>query len=224
MTPEDLAGLIDLSILRPDATKKDIEELLRKAMQFPFASVCVPPSYVEFAGMFLAGRKMNISTVVGFPMGYQTTHTKVTEAKEAVEKGAGEVDMVMNISAFKSGETAAVEEDIKAVVSAVPRTVVKVIIETCYLTYQEKVYAVDTVVRAGAHFVKTSTGFGPGGATVDDVKLLKETAGGRIKIKAAGGIRNLDAALEMIEAGADRIGTSVGAEIVEDFQKKEELF
>ncbi|MBI5560358.1 MAG: deoxyribose-phosphate aldolase [Deltaproteobacteria bacterium] len=217
MTLEELANRIDCSLLRPDATKRDFEKLLERAIKFPFASLCVPPSYAGFISKLLKAR-LKVCAVVGFPLGYQTKGAKVFEAMEAVQNGAGEIDMVMNISAFKSGEFIAVEEEIRAIVSALPRTVVKVIIETCYLTDREKVLAVEAIVRAGAHFVKTSTGFGPKGATLGDVRLLKEAARGRIKVKAAGGIKTLKHALTMLGAGADRLGTSHGIEMVEGYR------
>ncbi|MBI5748262.1 MAG: deoxyribose-phosphate aldolase [Nitrospinae bacterium] len=200
-------------------TAKDIEALVREAQKYPFASVCIPPCHVRKAAEILKGSHTKVGTVIGFPLGYQTTSVKLYEAREAVEAGAKEIDMVMNISAFKSGELAKVEDEISEIVSALPKIVVKVIIETCYLTDEEKVKACELAIKSKADFVKTSTGFGPGGATIDDVKLLVKTAKGRIKVKASGGIKNLDDTLKMIDAGADRIGTSAGMEIVEEFLK-----
>ncbi|MBI5599785.1 MAG: deoxyribose-phosphate aldolase [Deltaproteobacteria bacterium] len=217
--PTGLAGKIDLTLLKPDATRKDVEGFIRKALAYPFATVCVPPSYVFLASSLLKGSRLKVSTVVGFPLGYQTTKVKAFEAKEAVEHGGAEIDMVMNISAFKSGDFQAVEEEIAAIVAEAPLAAVKVIIEACCLTDEEKVKALDIAVNAGARFVKTSTGFAFGGATINDVRLLKDAAQGRIQIKAAGGIKTLGAALDMISAGADRIGTSSGVEIVEEFLK-----
>ncbi len=228
MTAQELAGKIDLSVLKPFCTKGEIESLARGAKRFPFATVCVPPCHVEFAARLFLNKgggalkvegesETKVSTVVGFPLGYTATSVKIFEAKKAVEEGAGEIDMVMNISMLKSGEFSYVEDEISAVVAAVPHAVVKVIIEACYLTDEEKLRAVDMVISYGAAFVKTSTGFGPGGATPGDVRFLKERAGGRIKVKAAGGIKTLEDTLAMIEAGADRVGTSAGVEIVEEF-------
>ncbi|MFQ5442746.1 MAG: deoxyribose-phosphate aldolase [Thermodesulfobacteriota bacterium] len=220
MTPEELAGKIDLSLLKPTSTKGEVEALVRGAQKFPFATVCVPPCHAGFAARLSikdGGSGTKISTVVGFPLGYTTTSIKTNEAKKAIEEGAEEIDMVMNISMLKSGEFSYVEDDISAVVTAVPHALVKVIIEACYLTDEEKSRAVDMLIGSGADFVKTSTGFGPGGAAAGDVRLIKERAAGRIKIKAAGGIKSLEEALKMIEAGADRIGTSAGVEIVEGF-------
>jgi deoxyribose-phosphate aldolase len=176
---------------------------------------------VSLAAGLVKGSPIKVGTVVGFPLGYQTSSVKLFEAKEALEAGAGEIDMVMNISRFtvmdrKSGDINLVEDEISTITSSLPETVVKVIIETCYLTDEEKVSACGLVIRGGANFVKTSTGFGPGGATEEDVRLLVKAAAGRIKVKASGGIKTLDRALKMIHAGAERIGTSTGIEIVEE--------
>jgi deoxyribose-phosphate aldolase len=171
---------------------------------------------VGLAAELLKGSPIKVGTVVGFPFGYQTPKVKLLEARKAVEAGAGEIDMVMNISRFKSGDMNMVEEEISTIVTAVAETVVKVIIETGYLTYEEKIEACGLVIKGGADFVKTSTGFGPAAATEEDVRLLVGAARGRIKVKASGGIRTLDRALKMIGAGAERIGTSSGIEIVEE--------
>ena len=220
MTVNELANHIDLTLLKPEVTQSAIEEFLKNAIKYPFASVCIPPCYVSLAASLLEGSGVKVGTVVGFPLGYQTAEAKKTGAKEAINNGAHEIDMVMNISAFKSADFTIVEDDISAIVSAVSGNTVKVIIETGYLTEGEKTVACDIVVNSGAHYVKTSTGFGPGGATVEDVKLLAEKAAGRIKVKASGGIKNLSDAMKMIDAGAERVGTSSGIEIVEEMQKK----
>jgi len=220
MTPEKLASFIDLSLLRPDATGRDIEELIRRAMPYPFASLCVPPCHVALATRLLKDSPIKVGTVIGFPLGYQTRETKVAEAREAFLSGAGEIDMVMNIALFKSGELARVEDEVLAVVSALPGAVVKVIIECFYLGEGEKIEALEIAVRGGADYVKTSTGFAGGGATVGDVRLLHEAAAGRIKVKAAGGIRTLSAAIDMIEAGAERIGTSMGVEMIAELKAR----
>ncbi|MBI3582319.1 MAG: deoxyribose-phosphate aldolase [Nitrospinae bacterium] len=218
-TADELAGYIDLTLLKPQATVKDIEALVSKAQKYPFASVCIPPCHVERAVEMLKGSHTKVGTVIGFPLGYQTTSVKLYEAREAVESGADEIDIVINISRFKSGELSMVQDEISEIVSALPKIVVKVIIETCYLTNEEKIKACELAIKSKADFVKTSTGFGPGGAIVDDVKLLLNTAQERIKVKASGGIKTLDGTLKMIDAGANRIGTSAGMEIVEEFLK-----
>lgn len=219
MTVDELAGYIDLSLLRPDAGIKEIQGLIIDAQRYPFASVCIPPCHVRLAARMLGESPVKVGTVIGFPFGYQSTEAKIHEACDAVEAGAEEIDMVMNISMFKSGEIAYVRDEISEIVSALSGVTVKVIIETCYLTDEEKVRACELVINGGADYVKTSTGFGPGGATVEDIRLLKETASGRIRVKASGGIKTLDDALRMIDAGASRIGTSSGGRIVEDFMR-----
>lgn len=217
MTVEELAGYIDLTLLKPTTPRTDIERLIAEASRFPFASVCIPPCYVALARSI--GKGIRVGTVVGFPLGYQTTTAKLLEATEAAGAGVVEVDMVMNVAAFKSGEWDMVRKEIAVVVAAIPKVVVKVIVEVSYLTEDEKVMACELVVEGGAHYVKTSTGFTQG-VRVEDVELLKRVAGGRIKVKAAGGIRDLDTALKMIGAGADRIGTSSGLAILEEFIKR----
>ena len=220
MTINELANYIDLTLLKPEVTQSTIEEFLKNAIKYPFASVCIPPCYVKLAASLLEGSGIKVGTVIGFPLGYQTTQAKKEEAKEAVNNGAQELDMVMNISAFKSGDFTIVEGEMSEIVSAVSGNVVKIIIETGYLTEGEKAVACNMVVNSGAHYVKTSTGFGPGYATVEDVTLLTEKAAGQIKVKASGGIKNLSDAMKMIDAGAKRLGTSSGIEIVEELQKK----
>lgn len=219
-TPDELARMIDLTLLKPDAAELEVRSFLASSTARPYASVCVPPCYVRLASRLVAPSGGRVSTVAGFPMGYQSSGIKLYEAVSAVKNGAVEVDVVMNISEFKSGNGPAVEGELASIVRSVPGVVVKVIIECCYLTDDEKQRAVELVAASGAHFVKTSTGVGPGGATADDVKLLARAAGGRLKVKAAGGIRDLDSALEMIEAGAERIGTSAGTAILEEMTRR----
>ncbi len=218
MTADELASYIDHTLLRPDAGTREIKGLIQDAQKFPFASVYIPPCHVRLVSEMMGKGPVKVGTVVGFPLGYQSVDAKIDEAFCAVEAGAEEIDMVMNISMFKSDELAYVQDEISEIIAAIPGIPVKVIIETCYLTDEEKARACELVINAGAHFVKTSTGFGPGGATAADVRLLADTAAGRIKVKASGGIRTLDDALKMIEAGASRIGTSAGVKIVEDFK------
>jgi len=221
MTREELAKMVDYTILKPDATKRGVSKLCEEAKNYGFASVCVSPTYVPLASNLLAASDVKVCTVVGFPMGFNTTEVKAFEARTAVEKGACELDMVINIGALKSGDYETVKKDIETVVN-VKRShgglVVKVIIETGYLTTQEKIMACRLAKEAGADFVKTSTGL-VGGATVEDVKLMRETVGKDMGVKAAGGIRTFKEALAMIEAGANRIGTSTGPAIIEGFPK-----
>ncbi|MBQ1249936.1 MAG: deoxyribose-phosphate aldolase [Selenomonadales bacterium] len=213
----NLSTYIDHTILKPTTSVTDIVRLCEEAAEHKFAAVCVPPCYVGLAANQLAGTGVNVATVIGFPLGSATTAVKVAETKDAVENKADEIDMVINVGAIKSGMWDAVTADIRAVVEASDESKVKVIIETSQLTDEEKVRATECVIEAGADFVKTSTGFIGGGATVEDVSLLRRTIeekGSSCRIKASGGIRTKADALAMIEAGADRIGTSAGVAIV----------
>lgn len=211
----NLSSMIDHTLLKPDATEEQIKKLCKEARENKFASVCINPHYVPLAVECLRGSDVKVCTVIGFPLGASTTRTKVAEAKEVVENGAGEVDMVINIGALKSGDIDAVRNDIESVVIAVKdRALVKVIIETCLLTDEEKVKACQIAKMAGADFVKTSTGFSTGGATVEDVKLMRQVVGSEMGVKASGGVRSFATAMEMIKAGANRLGTSSGVAIV----------
>ena len=213
----NLSTYIDHTILKPTTSVTDIVRLCEEAAEHTFAAVCVPPCYVGLAANQLAGTGVNVATVIGFPLGSATTAVKVAETKDAVENKADEIDMVINVGAIKSGMWDAVTADIRAVVEASDEAKVKVIIETSQLTDEEKARATECVIEAGADFVKTSTGFIGGGATVEDVALLRRTIeqkGSSCRIKASGGIRTKADALAMIEAGADRIGTSAGVAIV----------
>jgi len=220
MNVNALASYIDLTLLNPTATYTDIKNIIEASLKYPFASLCIPPFYVSFATDELKGKR-RIATVVGFPFGYQTKRVKTYEAADAVKSGADELDIVINISAFKSGRYELVRDEISNIVLANPGIILKVIIETSYLTDAEKIKACEIIIESGAHFVKTSTGFAPCGATIDDIKLLKKTADGKIQIKASGGIKELDTAMAMINAGASRIGTSSGIQIIEEFRKKQ---
>jgi deoxyribose-phosphate aldolase len=212
---DGLSSLIDHTLLKPDATRDEIEKLCREAAQFCFASVCVNPNWVPLCREILRGSGVKVCTVVGFPLGAHAPDVKAYEARRAVEQGAEEVDMVINIGALKSRDYALVENDIRGVVQAVGKdTVVKVILETSLLTRDEKVMGASLAKAAGADFVKTSTGFAGGGATVEDVKLLRDTVGPDIGVKASGGIRTKADAEAMVEAGATRIGASAGVKIV----------
>lgn len=213
----DLSTYIDHTVLKPTTSVTDIIRLCEEAATHKFAAVCVPPCYVGLAANQLRGTGTNVATVIGFPLGSSTTAVKVAETKDAVENKADEIDMVINVGAIKSGMWDAVTADIRAVVEAAGDAKVKVIIETSQLTDDEKVRATECTIEAGADFVKTSTGFIGGGATVEDVMLLRRTIeekGSSCRIKASGGIRTKADALAMIEAGADRIGTSAGVAIV----------
>ena len=205
---------IDHTLLKPDTTKEQIIQLCKEAKEYDFASVCVNPCWSETARKELAGSDVNVCVVIGFPLGAMTSASKVFEAKDAIERGADEVDMVLNVGWLKDGDDAAVTNEIKAVKEAVGSHVLKVIIEACLLTNDEKVRACQDAEKAGADFVKTSTGFSTGGATVEDVALMKKTVGDRLKVKAAGGIRTKEAMDAMIAAGAERIGTSNGTKLM----------
>ena len=212
---DGLASMIDHTLLKPDATRDDIEQLCREAAQFCFASVCVNPNWVPLCAQLLRNSGVKVCTVLGFPSGAHLPDVKAYEARRAVEQGAGEVDMVINIGALKSRDYALVEQDIRGVVQASGRdTIVKVILETALLSRDEKVMGATLAKAAGADFVKTSTGFASGGATVEDVHLLRETVGPDIGVKASGGIRTPEDARRMVEAGASRIGASASVKIV----------
>lgn len=214
-----MAGIIDHTLLRSDATLEDIRQLANEAKEYGFASVCVNPAWVAFAAEQLAGTGVKVCTVIGFPLGASTSRTKAYETEEAIRSGAAEVDMVIPIGALKSGDDDAVLRDIRAVVDAAAgKALVKVIIETSLLTDEEKVRACRLAVQAGADFVKTSTGFQGGGASVEDVALMRRTVGPDIGVKASGGIRSLEDVHRMVKAGATRIGASSGVQIVKGEQ------
>ncbi|WAA11505.1 deoxyribose-phosphate aldolase [Fervidibacillus halotolerans] len=219
----NLAKFIDHTLLKADTTGDQIEKLCSEAKEFGFASVCVNPVWVPKANELLSDSDVKVCTVIGFPLGATTTDTKVFEAKDAIEKGAEEIDMVINIGALKSGNTETVKTDIARVVEAAKgKALVKVIIETSLLTDEEKVTACQLSVEAGTDFVKTSTGFSTGGATVEDVRLMRETVGPNIGVKASGGVRSLEDAKAMIEAGATRIGASAGVAIMKGLMGSED--
>ncbi len=218
MSRWNLPALIDHTVLRPEATKHDVLRLCEEAKTHGFTVIFVPPCYVDDAAAAIAGTNIQLGIPIGFPLGGHTTNTKVAEAVDAVSRGARVLDMVLNVSRLKSGDHDYVRTDIAEVVKATPGVEHKVILETCYLTQDEKRAACHLVVEAGAEYVKTSTGFGAAGATVADMRLLKETVAGRAKVKASGGIRDWKTTLAMLEAGADRIGTSAGLMILEQWQ------
>lgn len=218
MEVKTLAKMIDHTCLKPTADQEAIRSLCEEAVRYGFRTVCVPASHVKLAAELLNGSDVGVCTVVGFPLGYDSATVKAYAAKEAVGDGAEEIDMVIAIGALKAGRIAEVEKEIAGVVQAAGGRTVKVIIETAYLTEEEKVLACQTAQKAGAGFVKTSTGFGPGGATVEDIRLMRRTVGTSMEVKASGGVRDLGTALAMVEAGADRIGTSSGPAIMEEFR------
>ncbi len=212
----DTARYVDHTLLKPNATQEEIGKLCEEAKTFCFASVCVNPSYVALSAQLLRGSGVKVCTVVGFPLGSTTPTVKAIEARDAIANGADEIDMVINIGALKSGNDIVVYDDIKAVRDATRGRVLKVILETSLLSNEEKVRACAASKKAGADFVKTSTGFGGGGATVEDVKLMRETVGPLMGVKASGGIRDAKIAHDMIAAGATRLGTSASIAIVTD--------
>ena len=215
---EDLAGYIDHTLLKPEATEADILRLCREAIHYRFKTVCVNPAYVRTACAALQGSPVGVCTVIGFPLGATTTAVKAFEAAEAVAGGAAEIDMVINVGMLKSGRADYVKAEVAAVVEAAAGRTVKVILETGLLSEAEKLLACRLAREGGAHFVKTSTGFCPGGATVSDVRLLREAGGPAMGVKASGGVRTREAALALLAAGATRIGTSSGIAIINGLQ------
>jgi deoxyribose-phosphate aldolase len=214
ITQKALAKAIDHTLLKATATAGQVAELCREARQYGFASVCVNPVWVPLCARELAGSDVLVCTVIGFPLGANASAIKAAEARLAVSQGALEVDMVLNVGAAKAGDWEAVEADIRAVVEAAGAARVKVILETCYLDDEEKRRACAACVRAGAHFVKTSTGFGSGGATVADIRLMRVSVGPGLGVKASGGVRTREDALKMLEAGASRVGASSSVAIM----------
>ena len=212
---QNIVSMIDHTLLKADATKEQIVKLVEEAKEYSFASVCINPTWVKTAAELLANTpEVKVCTVIGFPLGAATSETKAFETNNAIENGATEVDMVINIAALKGRQDDLVEKDIRAVVEATEgKAITKVIIETCLLTNEEKIRACELSVKAGADFVKTSTGFSTGGATVEDIRLMRKTVGPNIGVKASGGVRCREDALAMVEAGASRIGASSGVAI-----------
>ena len=210
---------IDHTILKATATEDDIIELCKEAMDYQFYAVCVNSGYVPLAMKNLKGSGVKVCTVVGFPLGAMSTDAKIYEAKKAVEQGAEEIDMVINLGELKSRNFQKVEKEIASIKAEIGDRILKVIIETCYLKPQEIVLASEIAVKAGADFVKTSTGFGTDGAKMENIELIAGAVEGKAKIKASGGIKNLDTALSFIEAGVQRIGTSSGVSIVKELQE-----
>ncbi len=217
----NIAGLIDHTALKPDTTKAQIEKLCSEAIEYGFASVCVNPCYVSLCSQLLKDSKIKVCTVIGFPLGATTTAIKAAEASEAIQNGAKEVDMVINLGAVKTGDFDYVKQDIAAVVQAAKgKALVKVILETCLLTDEEKKVCCRICKEAGADFVKTSTGFSTGGATVEDIRLMRDIVKPDLGVKASGGIRDYETAKAMIDAGASRIGASASVAIANREQAK----
>lgn len=215
----ELAKMMDHTILKAAATPADVKKICEEALMINAGSVCVNPFYVPQVKELLAGSDVKVCTVVGFPLGANTSEVKAFETKDAIQKGAEEIDMVINIGALIAGDTEIVYKDIKAVVDAANGTLVKVIIETCYLNEEQKKIACELSLKAGADFVKTSTGFGTGGATPHDVELMRSVVGNQMKIKASGGIRSYDDAMAVVAATADRLGVSASLSILKDAEE-----
>lgn len=218
ITPQELAKKIDHTMLKPEASELDIKKLCQEATDLGFFSVCVNPIYVNNVVELLKGSKVKVGTVVGFPLGANTPEAKAFEASDAIFRGAQELDMVMNLGAFKSGNLTAVRDDIEGVVSSAQRksVPVKVIIETGLLSEEEIRIACRLCERAGADFVKSCTGWGPRGVTVEDIKLMRSCVSAEVRVKASGGVRTASQVISLLEAGADRIGTSAGVKIMEE--------
>lgn len=212
---QKIASMIDHTLLSPEATENMIKDLCKEAKEYGFAAVCVNPFYVKLAKGILENSKVKVATVIGFPLGASIKEVKAYETTKAIEDGANEIDMVINIGALKNKDYDRVRDDIRAVVYAAKnKAIVKVIIETCLLTQEEKKIACEMAMEAGVDFVKTSTGFSTGGATTEDVKLMKTIVRNKLQIKASGGIRDYETAMAMIDAGASRIGASASVNIV----------
>ncbi|CDR50768.1 deoxyribose-phosphate aldolase [Staphylococcus schweitzeri] len=209
---------IDHTLLKPESTRTQIDKIIDEAKAYNFKSVCVNPTHVKYAAKRLADSDVLVCTVIGFPLGASTTATKAFETEDAIQNGADEIDMVINIGALKDERYEAVQQDIEAVVKAAKGHTVKVIIETVLLNHDEIVKASELTKAAGADFVKTSTGFAGGGATAEDVKLMKDTVGADVEVKASGGVRNLEDFNKMVEAGATRIGASAGVQIMQGLE------
>lgn len=214
----DLARMIDHTLLKSEAKPDDIRRLCGEGIKYGFATICVNPCYVKLVSEELIGSKVKVCSVSGFPLGANKPELKVKEAESGCRDGASEIDMVINVGALKSGDHSSIEKEIKLILKAIGRgKILKVILETSLLTSEEKITGAKIVKESGAHFVKTSTGFGPGGATVEEVALLRKTVGENFGVKASGGIRDCKKTLELIQAGANRIGTSSGVKIIEEY-------
>ena len=220
MTEKEIMGHVDHTQLKAFATWEDIKKLCEEAVEYQTASVCIPPCYIQRVKEAY-GEQINICTVVGFPLGYSVTEAKIAETKKALEDGASEIDMVINISDVKNGDYAAVEKEIAALKEVVGDKILKVIIETCYLTEEEKIAMCKAVTAAGADYIKTSTGFGTAGATISDIRLFKENIGEHVKMKAAGGVKTVEDLEAFLQEGCDRIGTSSAVKLIQGHKTNE---
>lgn len=216
LSGNEIARLIDQSLLKPQATETDIIKLCKGAIKYNFYSVCVNPYYVPLCNALLKGHETKVTTVIGFPLGMTVKDAKIYEAKQAIRYGADELDIVINMGAAKSGNWQYIQEELSEIISATRSALHKVIIETCYLSEKEKIIATKVALACGTRFIKTSTGFGTKGAAIKDVKLIKKIVGDKADVKAAGGIKTLSHVLSFIKAGATRIGTSAGVEIMRE--------
>lgn len=220
MTEKEIMRHVDHTQLKAFATWEDIKKLCDEAVEYQTASVCIPPCYIQRVKEAY-GEQINICTVVGFPLGYSVTEAKIAETKKALEDGASEIDMVINISDVKNGDYAAVEKEIAALKEVVGDKILKVIIETCYLTEEEKIAMCKAVTAAGADYIKTSTGFGTAGATISDIRLFKENIGEHVKMKAAGGVKTVEDLEAFLQEGCDRIGTSSAVKLIQGHKTDE---
>ena len=220
MTEKEIMRHVDHTQLKAFATWEDIKKLCDEAVEYQTASVCIPPCYIQRVKEAY-GEQINICTVVGFPLGYSVTEAKIAETKKALEDGASEIDMVINISDVKNGDYAAVEKEIAALKEVVGDKILKVIIETCYLTEEEKIAMCKAVTVAGADYIKTSTGFGTAGATISDIRLFKENIGEHVKMKAAGGVKTVEDLEAVLQEGCDRIGTSSAVKLIQGHKTNE---
>ena len=220
MTEKEIMRHVDHTQLKAFATWEDIKKLCDEAVEYQTASVCIPPCYIQRVKEAY-GEQINICTVVGFPLGYSVTEAKIAETKKALEDGASEIDMVINISDVKNGDYAAVEKEIAALKEVVGYNILKVIIETCYLTEEEKIAMCKAVTAAGADYIKTSTGFGTAGATISDIRLFKENIGEHVKMKAAGGVKTVEDLEAFLQEGCDRIGTSSAVKLIQGHKTNE---
>ena len=220
MTEKEIMRHVDHTQLKAFATWEDIKKLCDEAVEYQTASVCIPPCYIQRVKEAY-GEQINICTVVGFPLGYSVTEAKIAETKKALEDGASEIDMVINISDVKNGDYAAVEKEIAALKEVVGDKILKVIIETCYLTEEEKIAMCKAVTAAGADYIKTSTGFGTAGATIQDIRLFKENIGEHVKMKAAGGVKTVEDLEAFLQEGCDRIGTSSAVKLIQGHKTNE---
>ena len=220
MTEKEIMRHVDHTQLKAFATWEDIKKLCDEAVEYQTASVCIPPCYIQRVKEAY-GEQINICTVVGFPLGYSVTEAKIAETKKALEDGASEIDMVIHISDVKNGDYAAVEKEIAALKEVVGDKILKVIIETCYLTEEEKIAMCKAVTAAGADYIKTSTGFGTAGATISDIRLFKENIGEHVKMKAAGGVKTVEDLEAFLQEGCDRIGTSSAVKLIQGHKTNE---